>query len=53
MILFYRFQKVCLQYRPNLPLVLKNVNMTIRTREKIGIVGRTGSGEKIYGSSNT
>jgi len=33
------------RYRPGLPLVLKNINFTIHHGEKIGIVGRTGSGK--------
>ncbi len=34
-----------LRYRQNLPLVLKNINFDIKDKEKIGIVGRTGSGK--------
>lgn len=34
-----------MRYRDNLPLVLKKVSCTIRPKEKIGIVGRTGSGQ--------
>ncbi|TFK51703.1 multidrug resistance-associated ABC transporter [Heliocybe sulcata] len=33
------------RYRPELDLVLKDVFITIKPREKIGIVGRTGSGK--------
>ncbi|RZF41687.1 hypothetical protein LSTR_LSTR011622 [Laodelphax striatellus] len=40
-----RFEDVCLRYRSSLPLVLKNVSFKIRHGEKIGIVGRTGSGK--------
>ena len=32
-------------YRPNTPDVLKNINLKIITGEKIGIVGRSGSGK--------
>jgi len=39
------FDNVDLRYRPNLPLVLKGVSFVIYPREKIGIVGRTGSGK--------
>ncbi|KAG6601577.1 ABC transporter C family member 3, partial [Cucurbita argyrosperma subsp. sororia] len=33
------------QYRPNLPLVLKGITCTFPKRKKIGVVGRTGSGK--------
>lgn len=39
------FEDVSLAYRPGLPLVLKNLNATIKGREKIGICGRTGAGK--------
>ena len=33
------------RYRPGLDLVLKNINLDIKTHEKIGVVGRTGAGK--------
>ena len=33
------------RYRDELPLVLKGVNLEIKAGEKVGIVGRTGSGK--------
>uniref|UniRef100_A0A8C5LMW9 ATP-binding cassette sub-family C member 5 n=1 Tax=Leptobrachium leishanense TaxID=445787 RepID=A0A8C5LMW9_9ANUR len=40
-----RFENVKMRYRENLPLVLKNISFSVEPREKIGIVGRTGSGK--------
>ena len=34
-----------MRYRPGLPLVLKGLTLSVRPREKLGIVGRTGSGK--------
>ncbi|KAF8192931.1 multidrug resistance-associated ABC transporter [Pholiota molesta] len=39
------FQDVKLTYREGLPLVLKGISFDIKAGEKIGIVGRTGSGK--------
>ncbi|XP_078403235.1 ATP-binding cassette sub-family C member 5-like isoform X2 [Cetorhinus maximus] len=44
-----QFDEVEMCYRDNLPLVLKKVTFTIKPREKIGIVGRTGSGKSSLG----
>ncbi|ODV79720.1 uncharacterized protein CANTADRAFT_25606 [Suhomyces tanzawaensis NRRL Y-17324] len=40
-----KFQNYSTRYRPELDLVLKNINLDIKPREKIGIVGRTGAGK--------
>ncbi|NWZ90798.1 MRP7 protein, partial [Nesospiza acunhae] len=39
------FQQVVLAYRPGLPNALDGVNFTVYPGEKLGIVGRTGSGK--------
>ncbi|CAM1331877.1 ABCC10 (predicted) [Pycnogonum litorale] len=40
-----RFCNIYLRYRENLPFVLKDINFEAKPAEKIGIVGRTGSGK--------
>ena len=39
-----KFSKYKMRYRDNLPLALKGVGFTVHPKEKIGIVGRSGSG---------
>lgn len=39
------FRNFSASHRPGLPLVLKNLSLTINSGEKIGIVGRTGAGK--------
>lgn len=39
------FENVNLSYRPELPLVLKDVSFDVKPMEKIGICGRTGAGK--------
>ena len=39
------FDRVSARYRPELPLVLENVTFTVNANEKVGVVGRTGSGK--------
>ena len=40
-----RFDNYSVQYRPETEIVLKKLNFEIKPKEKIGIVGRTGSGK--------
>ncbi|KAI8837003.1 P-loop containing nucleoside triphosphate hydrolase protein [Chytriomyces cf. hyalinus JEL632] len=39
------FSEVTMRYAPTLPVVLDAVSFDVRDREKVGIVGRTGSGK--------
>ncbi|XP_076338586.1 multidrug resistance-associated protein 1-like isoform X2 [Tachypleus tridentatus] len=39
------FQNYSTRYREGLDLVLKDINMNIKSAEKIGVVGRTGAGK--------
>lgn len=43
------FENSTMRYRPELPLVLRGLRFTIRPNEKVGIVGRTGSGKSSLG----
>ncbi|CAH2355328.1 bile pigment transporter 1 [[Candida] railenensis] len=40
-----KFVNYSTRYRENLPMVLKGINVEIGGKEKIGIIGRTGSGK--------
>lgn len=40
-----KFEKYSTRYREGLDLVLKNINLDIKSHEKIGVVGRTGAGK--------
>jgi ABC-type multidrug transport system fused ATPase/permease subunit len=39
------YENYSMKYRPNCDLALKDINIDIKSGEKIGIVGRTGSGK--------
>lgn len=39
------FKNVSMRYRPELPLVLRDVSFTVQAGQKIGVVGRTGAGK--------
>jgi len=41
------YDEYSVRYRRSLPLVLRQVTCHIRANEKVGIVGRTGSGQLI------
>jgi ATP-binding cassette subfamily B protein len=38
-------KNVSFQYSPNSPLVLRNIDLKIKRRERIGFIGKTGSGK--------
>lgn len=40
-----RFEQVSLRYRPGLPLALDSLSLEVRAGERLGVVGRTGSGK--------
>ena len=40
-----KFENYSVRYRPNTEIVLKNLNFSVNSKEKVGIVGRTGSGK--------
>ena len=44
-----KFENYNVRYGPKKPLVLKNISLEIKKGEKIGIVGRTGSGKTTLG----
>jgi ABC-type multidrug transport system fused ATPase/permease subunit len=39
------FHNVFVRYRPDLPHVLRGVSLSIAAQERVGVVGRTGSGK--------
>ena len=39
------FNNFAMRYRPGLPLVIMNTSFSVNAGEKVGIVGRTGSGK--------
>lgn len=39
------FKNYSTKYRPELDMVLKNINLSVKPHEKVGIVGRTGAGK--------
>ncbi|ETN84995.1 ABC transporter, ATP-binding protein [Necator americanus] len=44
------FQSVKLRYRPKFPLALNDVTFEVKPKEKIGVIGRTGSGKSSLGN---
>ena len=41
-------ENLSVRYRKDLPLVLNRINLKIKPQEKVGIVGRTGSGKSTF-----
>lgn len=39
------FKNYSTRFRPELPLVLQDINLEVKAKEKIGVVGRTGAGK--------
>jgi ABC-type multidrug transport system fused ATPase/permease subunit len=39
------FKNFSVKYRPDTEIILKNLNFEIKAKEKVGVVGRTGSGK--------
>lgn len=39
------FENVSMRYRDGTPLILKNLNLSIEAKERVGVVGRTGAGK--------
>ncbi|WWC65952.1 uncharacterized protein I303_108574 [Kwoniella dejecticola CBS 10117] len=39
------FKDVSMKYRPDLPLALRGIDFSVRPGEKVGVIGRTGSGK--------
>jgi ATP-binding cassette, subfamily C (CFTR/MRP), member 1 len=40
-----KFDNICLRYRPETELVLRNLSFDIDSKQKVGVVGRTGAGK--------
>ena len=40
-----KFENICMKYKKNSELVLKDINIEIKNGEKVAIIGRTGSGK--------
>lgn len=46
---FLRVEHLTVKYNPDLPAVLEDLNFVIKAKEKIGLLGRTGSGKSTLG----
>ena len=40
-----KFENICMKYKKNSELILKDINIEIKNGEKVAIIGRTGSGK--------